>query len=492
MFKITSLKATNIYVQFALALSAGSALIYEVVVTESLFFYFTESSYSIATMLSVFLFGLAVGSYIMHLLLSRVKNKRLLFGCLQLASGFYAFFILTHLTSIIPEITQFGVFVSSFAILLVPTIILGAVFPLAGSIFKRDGEKIGVVYSSDLVGAILGAMLAGFLLIPIFGLSFAVMVGAILNIVSATIIFKSKKIKLFSFIVLAVFLFVVFFPLESELNEQSIYQDQSVLLEIEQFIQQEQPLLPYHLVIQEVGKEDYLFSEHSPYGTVSVREGAYLVSAAPFTIVDALYIDERIQCVYQYNPNASEIKIVDYSIDPLKIENPHVLSIGLGCGTTLLNVLNKTDTQVDVVEINPVVVKSNKIFSSVLMDSRVNVILDNGLDHLRTGGNYDSIILDIEHPSIVHSSNLYTVEAFGLVVDSLEDHGTFGLWSYPGSDRYLDIIYYTLKEEFDYVSYPFEKVFVSSNYPLPYDEYVPTSTKAINTIDRKILYDVIN
>ena len=233
----------NPFVQLALALSAGSALIYEVVVTESLFFFFIESSYSIATALSVFLFGLAVGSYLIHLFLKKIKDRRLFFGLLQIISGLYAFFILSHLTSIIPEIMQLGVFVASFAILLIPTIILGAVFPLAGSIFKRDGEKIGLLYSSDLAGAILGALLAGFFLIPYFGLSISVMVGAALNITSAIIILP-KKIKLFSFIVVAVFFIFLFVPSESKFFGNQL-------------------------------EEGYHFQENSPYGTVSVREVEY-------------------------------------------------------------------------------------------------------------------------------------------------------------------------------------------------------------------------
>ena len=54
-------KFLNLEIQTALALSAASALIYEVVATHLLFFYFIESSYSIATVLSVFLFGLIMG-----------------------------------------------------------------------------------------------------------------------------------------------------------------------------------------------------------------------------------------------------------------------------------------------------------------------------------------------------------------------------------------------------------------------------------------------
>jgi predicted membrane-bound spermidine synthase len=68
-------KFENFNIQLALALSAASALIYEIVVTNVLFFYFIESSYSIATVLGVFLFGLGTGSLLIYFLSPKIKNK---------------------------------------------------------------------------------------------------------------------------------------------------------------------------------------------------------------------------------------------------------------------------------------------------------------------------------------------------------------------------------------------------------------------------------
>jgi len=71
-----NLKFTNLDIQIALALSAASALIYEVVATNILFFYFIRSSYSIATVLGVFLFGLGLGSLLIYFLLHRPEFIR--------------------------------------------------------------------------------------------------------------------------------------------------------------------------------------------------------------------------------------------------------------------------------------------------------------------------------------------------------------------------------------------------------------------------------
>jgi len=275
-------KLINIRIQTALALSAGSALIYEVVATHILFFYFVESSYSIATVLSVFLFGLAAGSLTIHYLLNRIKNKRLLFAVFQIIIALYAFFILSNLRDILPNISTWGTVVTSVIILLVPTYFLGAIFPLAGSIFKKDKkETIGLVYSTDLFGAILGSLAAGFLLIPFFGAKIAVVFGAGLNLISSFLIFSKKQriIPICLILLLAV----------STINFTSLTTESPVLTyEEENYIH-----------------EGYQFYAHSPYGLVTVAK-------------DQLCIDGRGQCSFSHSWGNSERMMVVYALDPLK------------------------------------------------------------------------------------------------------------------------------------------------------------------------------
>lgn len=98
--------------------------------------------------------------------LTELKTKEC-FGVFQIFIALYAFSVLSNLMNILPKISTLGAFVTSFAILLVPIFFLGAIFPLAGSIFKREKrDVISLVYSSDLFGAILGSLVAGFFLIP--------------------------------------------------------------------------------------------------------------------------------------------------------------------------------------------------------------------------------------------------------------------------------------------------------------------------------------
>ena len=439
-------KLVNFNIQIALALSAASALIYEIVVTNVLFFYFIESSYSIATVLGVFLFGLGTGSLLIYFLSPKIKNQILLFGSLQIIVALYAFFILTNLTKIVGRISTLGTFATSFAVLLIPTIFLGAIFPLAWSIFKKQKrEVIGLVYSSDLFGAIAGVLFAGFVLIPLYGAKITIIFAVGLNIISSLIIF-SKKYKLIP-IILAVFLLVISMNFSGFVEEET---------------------------------SEYRFYAPSPYGLVKVKN-------------NTLIIDEREQCGLNYPDNTSERLMVDYALEPLvKKENLQVLNIGLGCGLTLGRAL-QYGAEVDVVEINPKVVMANRIMTDVLQNKNVNLIIDDGLKYLRENEKkYDAILIDIENPLVAHSSNLYTVEAFKIVSDSLDEEGNFALWNFvhiANNTRYTDILYYSIKEAFDFV-YGYPEVFLASKHQLNETEYIPQSDYEINTIDRNTLTQV--
>ena len=443
-------KFANLDIGIALALSAASALIYEVVATNVLFFYFTESSYSVATVLGVFLFGLGLGSIIIYFLLHKISNRKLLFGILQISIALYAFLVLTNLIDIVPKISTLGTFATSFAILLVPTIFLGAVFPLAGSIFKKaEKDIIGLVYSSDLCGAIIGSLVAGFILIPQFGAKTAVIVGVGINILSA-LIMLSRKMKIIPIAVVCLFLIVSVF------SRSFVYAE----------------------------KSEYQFYANSPYGLVKVED-------------DTLYINEREQCSRSYinwPKEATERGMAVWALESLADSSGtlEVLNIGLGCGLTLEKAL-EYDTRVDVVEINYQVVLANKTMTNVLTNPMVNLIVDDGLEYLRySKKEYDSILIDVENPAVAHSLALFTVEAFELVRDSLQDKGTFALWSFSYTDRFRDIVYYSLKEVFPFVYYHHAVnvgVFIASKQELGYPEYAPIGPYEINTIDKNTLTD---
>jgi spermidine synthase len=429
-------------VLIALMLSAASGLIYEIVATEMLFVYFIRSTYSVATVLSVFLSGLGLGSYLVHRYSPKISNPALLFAALQLGIAAYGFGVFLNLLKLIPSMQTTGVFLSSIAVLILPATFLGAVFPLAGNMLKTCKEQsIGLVYSVDLVGAVAGALISGFVLIPLLGNRAAILTGIGLNLFAALAISKKK-----AWILLLIFASTIFFFSPQPKN----------------------------------------FSSPSPFGEVEI-------------INSTLYIENRAQC----SPKSSytHTLLASQAILPLNNTRAEVLIIGLGCGHTVQEALRLVNTRVDVVEINPVVVKANHYLTDVVSNPRVELTIDDGLFLLRNSAKkYDAIIMDIESPIIVYSSNLFTVEGFTEVRSALKQGGIFATFL-PGcsSPEYYTILYNTLKQVFENVQVDVENAYANrlhaffcSDALLPYKEYAPRGiSQELNTIDKKAISKLI-
>ena len=79
----------------------------------------------------------------------------------------------------------FAGFGIAFLVMLVPAMLIGATFPLAGQIGVKDprrtGTSVGRIYAINTVGNVLGALLPGFVLLNWLGIQKGILVMAILN-----------------------------------------------------------------------------------------------------------------------------------------------------------------------------------------------------------------------------------------------------------------------------------------------------------------------
>ena len=106
-----------------------------------------------------------------------------------------------------------------FVIILIPTSLMGACFPLAMKAYTKDFDKVaedtGSLYSINTIGSVIGAILCGFLLIPYLGLDKTEVFASLVNMTIAILMFSLlkdyKKLVLISSVyalVLAVYLLV--------------------------------------------------------------------------------------------------------------------------------------------------------------------------------------------------------------------------------------------------------------------------------------------
>lgn len=193
--------------------SGAAGLIYQVVWTRMLTQIFGNTTYAIATVLSAFMAGLALGSYWFGRIADRGKNDFLLYGILEAGVGVYGFLIpglfrlgqmiynpLFRLNDSYPLIFNLMLFFLCFIFLVLPTMLMGATMPVLSRFFVRSfthlGRRVGDLYATNTLGAVLGCGFAGYYLIPTLGMRTTVYVAAILNLTVAAMIIVVDRLRI--------------------------------------------------------------------------------------------------------------------------------------------------------------------------------------------------------------------------------------------------------------------------------------------------------
>jgi spermidine synthase len=168
-------------------LSGIAGLIYQVLWLRRLSIIFGVTVYAASTVLSAFMAGLAIGGLLASRLLRRKIHPLATFAVAELLVGVTALaspWLLDGLSQIYAtfhsaETLSFGVqtllrFLYASAVLLLPTAMMGLTLPLltaATSASSREASSlVGRLYAVNTGGAVVGALAAGFFMIPAVGL----------------------------------------------------------------------------------------------------------------------------------------------------------------------------------------------------------------------------------------------------------------------------------------------------------------------------------
>jgi len=208
-------------VYFLFLFSGATALIYEVVWTRMLTLVFGHTVFSVSIVLAAFMAGLGLGSYFFGYLVDQVEAEKrdlsghnleensirrlspstplLIYGCIEIliflvcSIGSLILFdlsvVYSWLSSFISEsiVIQNAVkFLLAFGLMLIPAFLMGATLPIISKYYIKDntrlGSQVGVLYGINTLGAVFGCLLAGFFLIPTFGVLQTVLSAALLNL----------------------------------------------------------------------------------------------------------------------------------------------------------------------------------------------------------------------------------------------------------------------------------------------------------------------
>ncbi len=427
-----------LYITFAL--SGFAAMIYEVVWTRILTLILGSTLYSFATMLATFLLGLAIGSFLFSFFLKRFSRPLLLLALVQGGIALFAFggeFLFPLLPVLFFKLLEIfhsegGILSASkffivAAVMLIPTILMGAVFPLVIHLLTSGGPSpsetkqkkpsavetglgsiVGRAYAINTVGTIVGSFSIGFILLPSLGiqksLHVAILTNAVLSLLLWMQIRDIGEARLWAVGGVGAFLVLVGFSTPAW-----------------------NPLQMSSELFGKLSTLDLLFYKEGISSTVTVVQHPTLAKHPHLTLA----IDGK--------PNASttgDMKtqlLVGHLPMLLAPQAKDVISIGHGSGITTGAIATHPLSKLITLEIEPAVVEASRFFDpfngEVLDDPRVQMVVDDARNYLiLTKERFDVIVSEPSHPWRSGSSKLFTEEFFRLGRSRLRPGGIFAQW----------------------------------------------------------------
>jgi len=409
----------------AVGLSGFASLSLEVVWTRMLLLVLGTSTYSFVTMLATFLSGIALGSFAARARIDRLRRPRLAFGLLQAAVAAATLATIPLVRTVLlhgstwfeVEANWFGLasvrFGTAFLVMIVPTCLIGASFPLATRIWATRvgslGGRVGEVYAANTAGNILGALVGGFVLLPTIGMQRGVVAVAVVYLGAAAWGFLPARRSgaggalrtagALAAVAAGALLLVAWHPTPLPSTGGA-------------------PV------------DSVLYYEEGLVSTVKVfqkaSDGSQRVMAVDgITIGQSSAGVDKKQQVLAHLPFllAPEGSVRD------------VLSIGLGTGILVAEAAKHRDVRrVEVVEISPSVIEGSRFFGQynggVPDHPGIRVIPDDGVLYLRrSGGRYDAIVADGKSRS-GHAGNavFYSEDFYRAAIDHMAPEGTFVQW----------------------------------------------------------------
>ena len=418
----------DVWVLLAYGCSGFAALGYEVVWTRLLVLVFGSSVYAFAVMLASFLFGLGLGSLLGGWVAERVRNRFLVAAwlqviiCLGVLAGVPWFDRLPQLF-----LEAFRVsggewwalttleFAMASGVMILPTTAMGATFPLVAHLLGTRGgpeHVVGSVYTVNTCGAILGAAVTGFALVPWLGFRGSLLVLTGLSAAAACLLlvpspagWRRWAVPVPAIVVLAAVAALPAWNARALSSGVYLYADQYGDGQFERLLDDKQ----------------LLFYREGATATVAVMAGRYRF----------LRINGKTDA--GDSPDNLTQRLLAH-VPLLLHDDPHsVLVVGLGTGITLGAALLHPIDHVDVMEVSPEVVEASRFFAEAngraLGDLRARLrILDARTWLAATNARYDVIISEPSNPWQTGNSSLFTADHYRLTRSRLNRNGIFCQW----------------------------------------------------------------
>ena len=186
---------------FVLPLAFGSgaaALIFEVVWFQQLELVMGSTAVSLAILLTAFMGGMCLGSLLLPRFAPAEAHPMRVYALLEFGIGVFGILVLRLIPMVSGVAALRGVVAA--ACILPPTLLMGATLPALArqaAAVKRRVSWIGFFYCANLVGAVLGCLLAGFHLMRQYGVAAATYAAVAINLLMAAtaVVFAGTSVR---------------------------------------------------------------------------------------------------------------------------------------------------------------------------------------------------------------------------------------------------------------------------------------------------------
>ena len=442
----------------AYGLSGFCALAYEVLWTRVLVFYVHSTTYAFTIMLTSFLLGIALGSLVCGRLVDRAKQHLGLLAAIEVLIGLFAILsiwefrtlddLMVSLTDRVPSWQMFVAarYAGSFLIMFVPTLLMGIAFPLATKIYGQNqetlGRRVGNIYSVNTMGSVLGSVAAGFVMIPLIGITKAIILVAALNLILGIVILLAH-------------------PFMGRTAKWAVVAGIAVIIPAAgAAIPTDRPLGLYSRPfrdLEEGGK--VLFYDEGIGATVTVHQlppDPADKQVYKLLEVDGVNVAGTMPMLRLSQKLQGHLPVLLYKASTGK-DPRNVFLLGMGTGASSYAATRHRIERLDVLEIVAAEIDALPYFRELnrdlLNEPKVRVRIDDARNYLlATRAEYDVIESDTIHPE--QNANVFSREYFELARERLSEDGVFSVWlpMYGMSEDTFKILINTLYSAFPHVT----------------------------------------
>jgi spermidine synthase len=454
------------------AISGFVALALEIVWFRTLVQYLAATTYAFTTMLATVLAGIAIGGALAARWLRTPRDWRSALAIVQLTAALAVLGSAIFLGwSYASGWRTGGDWQASAAAILPVSILMGVAFPIAihlaantsvGESPSRLAARVGRLYSFNVLGAIGGAIVGGFLLLPLLGTRWALIAMAALYGASALLLVwhhpRRRHLLMAAGVVALAFGYLARHVPDPFAASYTRRHGQ----DMREFWREEGVQTAVSVHASQFRRSLYLDGLHQANDTPDMVRLHRIIGHLPMVL----------------HPNPQD-----------------ALVIGLGGGATPGAVSQYPDTDVQIVELSDSVRKAASFFAhvnyDVLNQPNVRIRVDDGRNFLTLSGEtFDVITADIIQPIHAGAGNLYSREYFTLVRQALRENGLVLQWIGHREPTQYALIMRTFLEVFPHATLWFDgNLMVGSVTPLRLHSDL-LSEKRLSPVARAALDDI--